>query len=237
MKIIRSNDRYAARQGWLDTRFSFSFADYYDPDNLQFGSLRVFNDDRIAGGGGFGMHPHADMEIVTYVIDGVLEHRDSMGNSGAIHPGEVQHMTAGTGIRHSEMNPSPNREVHLLQLWFVPRSRGLAPAWEQKQFSREQQWNVLHPVVSSRRDLYPESLGIEQDVTMYLSRLQGDKSISYRQTEPGTMYVFVIDGALRLGEENLLETGDTARIDDASELQFSNGGDKDNNFMLIDMGL
>ncbi|MCC2684911.1 MAG: yhhW 2 [Paenibacillaceae bacterium] len=237
MKIIRSDERYAVQQDWLNTRFSFSFADYYDPENLQFGSLRVFNDDRIAGGGGFGMHPHANMEIVTYVIDGVLEHRDSMGNSGLIHPGEVQHMTAGTGIRHSEMNPSPDQEVHLLQLWFIPRSRGLAPAWEQKQFSKEQQWNVLYPVVSNRRDQYPESLGIEQDVTMYLSRLQSGKSISYQQSDPGKMYVFVIDGALRLNGEHLLEAGDSARIDEVSELQFINDGDKDNNFMLIDMGL
>lgn len=134
IQIIPSEKRYKAAHGWLVTYHSFSFAEYYDPNNIQFGALRVFNDDTVQPGRGFGEHPHADMEIMTYVIDGTLEHRDSLGNRGLLRAGEVQRMTAGTGIFHSEYNASDEKPVHFLQIWFLPDQKGLTPSWEQKAF-------------------------------------------------------------------------------------------------------
>src|SRR5439155_23777518 len=129
--IIKSADRYHANHGWLQTHWHFSFSDYYDPDNMNFGALRVFNDDVVQPGGAFGMHPHRDMEIITYVLDGELEHKDHLGGHGIIHSGEVQVMSAGKGIMHSEGNPSREKSVHLLQIWVMPRNQGNTPRWEQ----------------------------------------------------------------------------------------------------------
>ena len=134
VQVIRSGERYHADHGWLDTRWHFSFADYQDPDNVHFGPLRVFND-VVRGGGGFDMHPHRDMEIITYVISGRLEHKDHLGNRGLVHPGEVQVMSAGRGIVHAEFNASQTEPVRLLQLWVLPRHTGLKPRWEQRQFT------------------------------------------------------------------------------------------------------
>ncbi len=137
VQIIRSADRHHLDAGWLSTHWHFSFDDYYDPANISFGPLRVFNDDVIKPAGGFPMHPHKEMEIVTYVIDGTLEHSDSMGNKGQIKPGEIQRMSAGTGLRHSEYNASKTDPLHLVQLWIIPAKQRLTPSWEQKQFSVE----------------------------------------------------------------------------------------------------
>lgn len=134
--IRKSEERGRANHGWLDTHFSFSFADYYDPKHMGFRSLRVINDDRIAGGSGFPMHPHRDMEIITYLLDGAIAHKDSMGNVATIGESEVQRMTAGTGIFHSEFNPLPNDTTRLLQIWIVPRQRGLTPGYDQETVHR-----------------------------------------------------------------------------------------------------
>ena len=136
IKIIRSEDRYHADHGWLDTRWHFSFGDYYDPSNMNWGKLRVFNDDIVKGGGGFGMHPHRDMEIITYMIDGTLRHRDSLGNTDVLRPGEVQVMSAGKGITHAEFNESETEPLRLVQIWIEPRTLGSPPRWEQRPFTR-----------------------------------------------------------------------------------------------------
>ncbi len=215
-QIIRSEERYTARHDWLTSRFSFSFAEYYDPNNRQFGALRVFNDDVIQPGTGFDMHPHADMEIMTYVIAGELEHRDSLGNRGVIRAGEVQRMTAGTGIYHAEYNASDKEPLHLLQIWFLPNQRGLTPSWEQKHFSKEQQRNQWLPVVSGHGA--GDALRIHQDVTVYLSRLDADRELSYQQAPGRRMYLFVIDGTITVNGGEQMGKGDTARITDLTQL-------------------
>src|SRR5689334_3091933 len=167
--VIPSSQRYHADMDWLSTYWHFSFSDYYDPANLHWGALRVFNDDVIQGGGGFDLHPHRDMEIITYVLDGQLEHKDHLGNRGIIQPGEVQVMSAGRGIMHAEFNASKDKPVHLLQIWIMPAEQGVQPRWEQKQFTASQRQGRLLPVVSSGK--LPETLRINQDAAVYVSKL------------------------------------------------------------------
>lgn len=229
--IIPSEKRYTAEHGWLTTRHSFSFAEYYDPNNLHFGVLRVFNDDIVQPGKGFDMHPHADMEIVTYVIDGVLEHQDSMGNRGLIHAGELQRMTAGTGVFHSEYNPSREQPVHLLQIWFFPDRRGLTPSWEQTSFPPEAQLNRLLPVVSGTPR--EGALSIHQDVTVYLSRLDAGRSLTHEQEEGRLMYLFLIEGRVKLDGQHDMKAGDTARITDLTRISIE--AEEDAHFMLMDL--
>ncbi|WP_248925627.1 pirin family protein [Paenibacillus hamazuiensis] len=231
MQIIRSTERHTNDHGWLLSKFSFSFADYYDPSNRNFGALRVFNDDVIQPGTGFGMHPHADMEIMTYVIDGTLEHKDSLGNTGVIEAGEVQRMTAGTGIYHSEYNHSKTEPLRLLQLWFLPKHKDLEPSWEQKRFSKEQQAGKLLPVISGEPQ--GEALSIHQDLSVYLSSLENGQSVAHKQAEQRRMYVFVIKGSLTLGGGERLDNGDTARIQNVTELILT--ANEPTEFMLIDM--
>src|SRR5438105_2352081 len=152
IRVRKSNDRGHASHGWLDTYHTFSFDTYYDPSNMGFRSLRVINEDRVAGGQGFGMHPHRDMEIITYVLEGALEHRDSMGNRGVIKPGEVQHMSAGSGVRHSEYNASPTDPVHLLQIWIQPDRAGIKPEYEQQPLDREAARGTLFQVAGPKGD-------------------------------------------------------------------------------------
>ena len=216
IRVIRSAERYRAEHEWLTSWHSFSFAEYYDPDNRLFGPLRVFNEDIIEPGRGFGMHPHRDMEIMTCVIDGVLEHQDSMGNKGTLEAGEVQCMSAGTGIFHSEYNHSQESPVHLLQIWFLPDAHGLAPSWEQKKFSPVDWRNRLLPVVSGTA-VHAQALHMHQDATVYLSGLEAGASLCH-STDHSRMYCFVIDGQVSLNGECDLRAGDTARISDVWEL-------------------
>src|SRR5258707_7805462 len=163
--------------GWLDTYHTFSFADYHDSEHMGFRSLRVINDGRVAPGAGFGAHSHRDMEIITYVLDGELEHRDSMGNGSIIRPGEVQRMSAGTGVTHSERNPSANADLHLLQIWILPERRGIAPGYEQKEFSTAERSGTLRLVAS--HDGSEGSVTIHQDASLYASLLDAGQSVTH----------------------------------------------------------
>lgn len=222
-QVIRSNERYTAEHGWLTTSHSFSFANYYDPQNMNFGQLRVFNDDIIEPGEGFGMHPHRDMEIMTYVIEGTLEHQDSMGNKGTLVAGEVQRMTAGTGVYHSEYNHSTTEHVHMLQIWFMTDQRNRTPSWEQRQFTKTEQQNRLLLVVSGD-SAQTEALTIYQDVKVYLTNLAAGTEI-HHETDYPKMYVFVIDGKILLQNEHELFAGDSVRISDETVLtMYTNDG-------------
>ena len=227
--IIRSDTRGAAHHGWLNAKHTFSFADYHDPDRMGFGSLRVINEDRIEGGKGFGKHPHNDMEIVTYLIEGALEHKDSMGNGSLIRPGELQRMTAGTGIFHSEVNPTDD-ETHLLQIWIVPEKTGLEPGYEQKLFERQDKLNRW--LLLGSRDGRDGSLTIHQDIDMSSTILDAGQSLEYAFAAGRRGFLQVVKGQVQLGEEQLL-AGDGVTIVDASSITVDALGDAE--LILFDM--
>ncbi len=216
IKVIRSKERYHAEMGWLSTYWHFSFADYHDPANTQWGPLRVFNDDVIQAGKGFGAHPHGDMEIITYVLEGELEHQDNQGNRGVIRPGEVQVMSAGTGIVHSEYNHSKSHPVHLLQIWIMPRTRRLAPRWDQRRFGPEDRGGRLLPVVSAGD--VPGTLAIDQDAAIYVSALRPGEQTVHKSRDDRRVYLFVIAGRLRVNGHEI-STGDQARVLGEPELR------------------
>ena len=229
ISIIASKDRYHADFGWLQTNWHFSFGDYYDPKNVNWSRLRVFNDDVVQGGGGFGMHPHKNMEIVTYVLDGQLAHEDSVGNKGVVHPGEVQVMSAGKGIYHAEHNATADKPVHLLQLWIEPRHMGNTPRWEQKQFTKEQRAGKLLPVVSSGNT--PGTLAIDQDAAIYVSSLKGGESVTH--SAAGThAYLFVTQGEVSVNGQKV-GSGDQARIADEKSLEIKAHADAE--LILLDL--
>jgi hypothetical protein len=192
--------------------------------------LRVFNDDVIQPGQGFGMHPHRDMEIVTYVLDGELEHRDNQGNTGVIHPGEVQVMSAGTGIVHSEYNPSKEHPVRLLQIWIIPRTKGLKPRWEQRRFTPEDRRGISLPVVSAG-DI-PGTLSIDQDATICVSALRAGQTVAHKSRVGRKAYLFVIEGRLTVNGDTL-KAGDQARIADDPELTLQ--AKEDAELILLDL--
>ncbi|RAL24155.1 pirin family protein [Thermoflavimicrobium daqui] len=232
IKIYPAESRYTTDHGWLKSNFSFSFAEYYDPNNLSFGPMRVLNDDFIKPQTGFGMHPHQEMEIVSIVLKGQLKHEDSAGNSEIIYPGEVQRMTAGTGILHSEINPSSTEEVNLLQLWFMPSVRGLTPSYEQKAYNPKALRNHLLPVVSNVHQS-EEIAFIHQDMTIYLSKLEENQKISFIQEVNRRIFLFVIEGDLTLNQAHKLKQRDSARITELSNLEIQT--DSGAFFMLIDL--
>jgi quercetin 2,3-dioxygenase len=232
--LIKSDDRYHAERGWLDTRWHFSFDDYYDPANMNWGPLRVFNDDLIQPASGFGFHPHRDMEIITYVISGELEHRDNKGNQGVIQPGEVQVMSAGTGIVHSEYNHSKEKPLRLLQLWISPRTKGLKPRWEQRVFGKNERLGKLLPVVSSGS--LPETLHIDQDASIYVSTLNKGQEVVHRSAPGRKGYLFVISGSVTLGA-TLLANGDQARLSDETELKIKAAEDSELIFLDLAPGV
>jgi len=221
INIIPSNARHHADHGWLNTHWHFSFSDYHDPNNMNWGALRVFNDDVVQGGGGFGAHPHRDMEIVTYVLEGELEHQDNLGNKGVIKPGEVQVMSAGKGIVHAEYNHSKTVPVHFLQLWVMPRNRGSKPRWEQRQFSPAEREGKLRAVVSSGN--LPDTLHIDQDAAIYIGTLKAGQELRQAIGRHRKGYLFVISGALSLNDKRL-SAGDQARIEEEENLRLKADG-------------
>jgi len=230
ISIIKSEDRYHADHGWLDTRWHFSFGDYYDEENMNWGPLRVFNDDVIKGGGGFGAHPHKDMEIVTYVIDGVLEHQDNLGHKAQLKAGEVQMMSAGTGIVHAEYNPSKTEPVHLLQLWIMPRKKNLPPRWDQRPYDLAQRTGKLLPVISSGD--VPNTMPIDQDATIYVSHLKTGTSVTHESAPKRRAYLFVINGELDVNGQTLKQ-GDQARIADEPALRLT--ASQESEIILLDL--
>ena len=209
VEVRRSADRGRTKLGWLTSYHSFSFNQYYDPEHLHFGPLRVLNDDTVMPGTGFGAHPHDNMEIVTYVLEGALKHQDSLGTSGVIRTGEVQRMTAGTGIVHSEYNASDVEPVHFLQIWFFPDQRDLTPSYEQKRFTKDQNKNLFLPVASGQRGL--GGVFIHQDVTMYVSSLEASRELTHRLDNERGAYLFVADGSLRINDTSVSK-GDAAKV-------------------------
>ncbi len=232
MFAIRSaNERGAANFGWLDSRHTFSFGNYYDPKFMGHGPLRVINEDRVTPGQGFGTHGHSDMEIISYVLDGALEHKDSMGTGSIIRPGDVQRMSAGTGVRHSEYNASDIDPVHFLQIWILPENNGAEPGYEQRTFADDEKRGKLRLVGS--RDGRDGSVTIRQDVDLFASVLDAGDSVSYELAENRTGWLQVARGTLRLGD-NALSAGDGVALKGPHTLELE--GVDDAEVLLFDMG-
>jgi redox-sensitive bicupin YhaK (pirin superfamily) len=219
--VRRSQERGFADHGWLKSFHSFSFADYFDPQFVAFGPLRVINEDRVAAGAGFGTHAHADMEIISYVLSGELAHKDSMGNGSTIRPGDVQRMSAGTGVRHSEFNPSANAGVHFLQIWILPDAKGVAPSYAEKRFPAEEKRGRLRLIVS--RDGADGSLTMHQDAKLYAGLFDGEESASLA-VGPRWIYLHVARGTINANGLTLV-AGDALRITDSGSLQLDGGRD------------
>ncbi len=207
--LRRSDERGHADHGWLDSRHSFSFADYYDPEHMGFGPLRVVNEDRVQPGMGFGTHGHRDMEIITYVLDGELEHKDSMGTGSVIAPGDVQRMSAGRGVLHSEYNASRTAPVHFLQIWIQPNVTGVAPSYEQKRIARDDMRGRLRLIASP--DGRDGSVTIHQDATVHAGLLDGADVLRYELAPGRRVYVHVIRGDAHLNGAGLA-AGDAAKV-------------------------
>ena len=215
LTVRKAEERGHANHGWLDTYHTFSFADYQDPREMGFGALRVINDDKVQPGKGFGTHGHRDMEIITYVLEGALEHKDSMGNGSIIRPGDVQRMSAGTGVRHSEFNPSPDERVHLLQIWIEPGVTGIPPGYEEKQFGAEEKKGRLRLIASpGGRE---GSVTIHQDAYVYAAMLDGRDAVTHRLAPGRRAYVHVARGAIEVNGTPL-KGGDGAKIAGESEI-------------------
>ncbi len=216
--LRKAAERGHANHGWLDTYHTFSFASYRDPQHVHFRALRVMNEDVVAPGQGFGTHPHENMEIVTYVLEGALEHRDSMGNGEVLRPGEFQRMSAGTGITHSEFNPSAAEPVHLYQIWLFPERNGIEPSYEQKRFDEAERQNRLRLVASP--DAAEGSLTIHQDARIYLASLEAGKRVAHALAPGRYAWLQVLRGAVALNGEQL-DTSDGAAVSDETLLAIS----------------
>jgi len=229
--IRRADDRGHAELGWLDSRHTFSFGHYYDPAHMGFGPLRVINEDRVRPGGGFDTHGHKDMEIISYVLDGALAHKDSLGNGSEIRPGDVQRMSAGTGIRHSEFNASSDDPVHFLQIWILPETENMAPGYEQKAFPAAERQGRLRLV--GARDGREGALTIHQDVDLYSGLLEPGDEIVHTMA-PGRMaWVQVAGGAIEIGDETLA-AGDGAAISEENGVAIRSAVRSE--ILLFDMG-
>ncbi|MDH3718436.1 MAG: pirin family protein [Planctomycetota bacterium] len=228
--IRRADQRGHANHGWLDTYHTFSFGGYRDPAFMGFQSLRVMNEDRVQPGQGFGTHPHQDMEIVTYVLEGALEHKDSMGNGEVLTPGEFQRMSAGTGITHSEFNPSQTEPVHLYQIWLLPQRNGIEPSYEQKRFDDGRMTNRLRLVASP--DAAEDSLKIHQDARIYLAKLDNGSEVTQELLPGRHAWLQVLRGSVSLNAEDL-QTSDGAAVSDESVLTICATSDAE--IMLFDL--
>lgn len=230
LQIRRASERGHFDHGWLNTYHTFSFADYHDPRHMGFRALRVMNEDRVAPGQGFGMHGHQDMEIVTYVLEGALEHQDSMGNGEVLKPGECQRMSAGTGIMHSEFNPSKSQLAHFYQIWLLPERRGLEPSYEQKRFPEDERLNRLRLVASP--DGAEGSLSVHQDARIYLASAFDGQSVEHVLDAGRYAWLQVLRGEVSLNGTNL-QTSDGAAVSDERKLSISAASDSE--VMLFDL--
>lgn len=229
--IQRAEERGKGEFGWLHARYSFSFARWYDPGKMNFGLLRVLNDDIIDPGQGFGTHPHDNMEIVTIILDGELEHRDSMGNGAIIRKNEVQAMSAGTGVEHSEFNPSKINKTNLLQLWIFPKEEDIKPRYEQKSFPPEKRKNKIKKVVSGNRE--EGTIYIHQNAAVSLGNLSNGEIINYNfNYKSNGAYLFVIDGNLSIGKENLFSR-DAIGITDSDVFEIR--ANEESNFIIVEV--
>ncbi len=230
LKVKKSNERGRGDQGWLKSHFSFSFAEYYDPNAMGFRALRVINEDYIAGGKGFPMHPHKDMEIITYMVDGSIAHKDSHGNSSTILPGEVQRMSAGAGVLHSEFNPLPGKEAHLLQIWILPNSNGGEFSYGQKSFKNELEKQKL--VLTVSKDGREGSILIRQDADMYVSRPKKGDKITFALRPGRNAWLQLVKGKLFVNG-NELESGDA--IYGSEEKNLGIECQEESEFLLFDL--
>ena len=220
MKILKANERGHAEHGWLDSWHTFSFADYYDPKWMRFRSLRVINDDLVMPGMGFGTHPHRNMEIITYVLSGALQHKDSMGNGRIIRPGEVQYMAAGSGVEHSEFNPSKDEAVHLLQIWIQPDAKNVEPRYAEKSMADAPAGKLRLITSKTGRD---GSIAIHQDADLWLAKFGAGDKVSHRLAAGRHAWVHVAEGAVALNGKNL-GAGDAAAISEEGSLDFAASG-------------
>ena len=209
MEIRRSKERGLAEHGWLKSFHTFSFADYHDPQHMGFGPLRVINEDRVQAGQGFGTHGHSDMEIISYVLEGELAHKDSMGNGSVIRPGDVQRMSAGTGVRHSEYNASKSDLVHFLQIWIEPNERGIAPSYEEKHFDEASKRGKLRLIAS--HDARDGSVRLHQDADLYATLVDGDESVAFEPRPGRKIYVHLVRGEAWVNGQALL-AGDAMKL-------------------------
>ena len=218
--IRRSGERGFADHGWLKSFHTFSFAVYFDAEHVEFGPLRVINEDRVEAGAGFGTHAHRDMEIISYVLDGELAHKDSMGNGSTIRPGDVQRMSAGSGVQHSEFNPSPKEGVHFLQIWIQPSARNIEPSYEEKRFSADEKRGRLRLIVSP--NAADGALLIHQDAKVYAGLFEGDERATLTVQAGRKIYVHVARGSITANGA-ALGTGDALKITDGTELVLEKG--------------
>jgi redox-sensitive bicupin YhaK (pirin superfamily) len=230
LTVRKAKDRGHADHGWLNSYHTFSFADYYDPKHMGFGPLRVINDDTVAGGGGFPPHPHRDMEIISYVITGALEHKDNMGNGSVIRPGDVQRMSAGPGVTHSEFNASGTEPVHFLQIWIVPERPGLPSGYEQKYFGEAEKRGQLRLVAS--RDGAAGSVRIQQDARLFAALLADGQTVTHEFAEGRSGWVHVVQGAAEAGGV-ALQAGDGVAISAESKLTLRGQGNSE--LLLFDL--
>jgi hypothetical protein len=226
----KSLDRGTAQLGWLESRHTFSFGQYLDPAQQGFSDLLVINEDKVQPGRGFGTHPHRDMEIFSYVLSGALEHKDSMGNGSVIRPGDVQMMSAGTGITHSEFNPSPQEIVHFLQIWIVPDRQGVAPRYQQKHFGEREKRGRLRLLISP--DGAEGSLSVYQDTRVYAGLFDGDEQATHTLLGSRYAYLHIVRGSVEVNGL-AFSAGDGARIRNEQELSFRNGNAAD--VLLFDL--